>query len=68
MPSVSKKQRRFMGMAKAIKEGKKVPGASAAVKKAAKGMTSTQLSHYAGTKEKGLPMRRKSIKRSKGRK
>lgn len=58
MPATSKKQQRFMGMALATKRGE-MKGASPALKKAAKSMTSKELKKYAGTKHKGLPLRSK---------
>ena len=52
--AVSKKQQRFMGMVNAVKKGKmKAP--SAAVAKAAKGMTKKAAHDFAATKLKGLP-------------
>ena len=47
-----------MGMALATKRGE-MKGASPALKKAAKSMTSKELKKYAGTKQKGLPLRAK---------
>ena len=59
MPAVSKSQRRLMGMAEAVKKGElpadKYPGAA----KVAKSMSLSDLSHYATTKEGGLPERKK---------
>ena len=69
MPAVSKKQRRFMGVVKAAKEGKPVPGASAAIKRAVKAMSMKQVNEFASTKEKGLPVwrnKKRNNKRSKG--
>jgi hypothetical protein len=56
MPAESKKQQQFMGMALAAKRGE-MKGASPAVKKAAKSMSSKELKKYAGTKHKSLPTR-----------
>jgi hypothetical protein len=53
MPSVSKKQQKFMGMVYATKKGKKAP--SKAVAKAAKTITKKQAKDFAATKTKGLP-------------
>ena len=63
MPSKSKKQRRLMGMASAVKSGKlKAP--SAKVKGLAQQMSLKQLTDYAKTKEKKLPEKIKSKKHS----
>ena len=52
-PAVSSKQRRLAGMALAAKEGRGgAPGGMM-------GMSLTDLKHYAGTSEKGLPKRKK---------
>lgn len=57
MPSVSKKQRRSAGMAKAIQEGKmkSKPGTPSA--EMARSMKSSDLKEFATTKEKGLPVK-----------
>ena len=51
--AVSKNQQQFMGMVHAAQKGKKP--ASAAVAKAAKGMTKKAATDFASTKHKGLP-------------
>jgi len=53
--AVSKKQRKFMGMAHAIQKGEKVKGASPELKKVAKSMKPKDTEDFAKTKEKGLP-------------
>lgn len=60
MPSVSKKQRRTAGMARAIQKGemKPVPGSPSA--QMAKSMEASDLREFASTKEKGLPERVKT--------
>jgi len=54
MPAVSKKQQKFMGAELARKR---------AGKKTKTGMSAKQLKEYAGTKTKGLPVKKKSKKR-----
>ena len=54
-PAVSKSQRKAMGMAKAIQEGKMEAKPGSASAKMAE-MDPESLEHYAKTKEKGLPM------------
>lgn len=56
MPSVSKKQRRFMAMA----EHGELPAS-----KMPKGMTKKQMHDFAATPEKGLPLRKKAKKKGK---
>ena len=63
MPAVSKKQRRLMGLALSVKRGKTPKSYSKAATKAARTMSKKQLSHFAKTDEKGLPVRRKRKKR-----
>lgn len=53
--AVSTQQQKFMGMVHAIQKGKKIPGASPELKKAAKGMSKKAAHDYAATKHKGLP-------------
>jgi hypothetical protein len=53
--SVSKAQRKFMGMAHAIQKGEKIKGASPELKKVAKTMKPKDTHDFAVTKEKGLP-------------
>ncbi len=64
MPAVSKSQRRLAGMALAAKEGEgSVPMGGGMMS-----MSVGDLRHYAGTSEKGLPVRKgkkKSVRRKK---
>jgi hypothetical protein len=53
--SVSKAQRKFMGMAHAMQKGEKIKGASPELKKVAKTMKPSDTRDFAATKEKGLP-------------
>jgi hypothetical protein len=53
--AVSKQQQKFMGMVHAMQKGEKVKGASAELKKAAKGMSKKDAKDFASTKHKGLP-------------
>ena len=53
--AVSKQQQKFMGMVHAMQKGEKVKGASAELKKAAKGMSKKAAKDFASTKHKGLP-------------
>ena len=53
--SVSKAQRKFMGMAHAIQKGEKIKGASPELKKVAKTMKPSNTRDFAATKETGLP-------------
>ena len=62
MPSVSKVQRRFMGIVKSIKSGKTKPSYSPGAAKAARTMSTKSIRHYAKTKERGLPLRTKKSK------
>lgn len=62
MPAKSIKQRRFLGIAYAIKKGKLPKSFSPAAAKAARTMKAKALRHYAKTKEKGLPLRKKRKK------
>lgn len=59
MPAKSRSQRRFFGIALGIKRGKTPKKYSKEAAKAAKSMSKKHLSHFAKTKEKGLPVRRK---------
>ncbi len=54
MPSKSKSQQRFFGMVDAYKKGE-LKDASSEVKKAAKGMSMSDVKDFAKTKHKGLP-------------
>lgn len=58
MPAVSKKQRRLMGIAEAIKKGKLKKSFSKKAAEIAKKMKAKALRHFAKTKEKGLPKRK----------
>jgi hypothetical protein len=58
MPAKSKKQRKLMGLA--LHHPEKVRGKNKGVLK----MSKSQLSDFASTKEKGLPMSKKKKKRS----
>ena len=62
MPAKSVKQRRFLGIALAMKKGKTPKSYSPEAAKAAETMSKKALEHFAKTKEKGLPKR----KRKKG--
>ena len=54
MPSKSKAQQRFFGMVDAYKKGE-MKNASSKIKKAAKGMSMSDVKDFAETKHKGLP-------------
>jgi len=64
--SVSKAQRKFMGMAHAIQKGEKIKGASPELKKVAKTMKPSDTRDFAATKEKGLPKKVKKADEGKG--
>jgi hypothetical protein len=64
--SVSKAQRKFMGMAHAIQKGEKIKGASTELKKVAKTMKPSDTRDFATTKEKGLPKKVKKADEGKG--
>lgn len=67
MPSVSRAQRRYMGMVEALKKGElRKPKQMSATRwrrlrrrlqRTAAGMTETQVTHYSRTPEDGLPAR-----------
>lgn len=59
MPAVSKAQRKFLGIALAIKKGKLSKKYSKEAAKAAKSMSAKALKHFAKTKEKNLPKRKR---------
>lgn len=59
MPSVNKKQRRFMGIVRAIQEGKLKGKAGEEAKKVAESMSKQDVKDYASTKEKNLPLKKK---------
>lgn len=64
MPSVSKKQQRFMGMVHAAQKGK-LKNVSPEVKKAAKSIDPDDATHFAETKHKGLPEKVRKKKKAK---
>lgn len=53
--AVSQAQQKFMGMAHAMQKGKRIPGASAELKKVARTMKPSDVKDYAKTPHKGLP-------------
>ena len=56
MPSKSKQQQKFMGMAHALKKGEMKPSdASPELKKVAKSMSDKDVKYFASTSHKGLP-------------
>jgi hypothetical protein len=60
MPAESKKQRKFMGLALAVKRGNVSPDeVSEEVRRAAESMTEEELRDFAKTKESGLPEKKK---------
>ncbi len=59
MPSVSRKQRKFFGMVSAMQAGKKIKGASAELKEAAKTIPEETVNEFSTTPEKGLPVKKK---------
>lgn len=65
MPSKSRQQRKFMGIVRAIQEGK-MKGASKGAEKAAESMSKEDVKDYASTKEKGLPLKKKLAQRKQG--
>jgi len=67
MPAKSKTQRRLMGMAYCVKEGKcklkdLPPNVRDEVKRLSRSMTKQQLRDFAKTKEKGLPRKKRKKK------
>jgi hypothetical protein len=64
--SVSKAQRKFMGMAHAMQKGEKIKGASPELKKVAKTMKPSDTRDFAATKEKDLPKKVKKADEGKG--
>lgn len=58
MPAESKAQRRFLGIALAMKKGKVPKAYSPEAMEAAKSISEKALEHFAKTKEKGLPKRK----------
>lgn len=62
MPAKSKVQRKFMGIALAMKKGKTPKTYSPEAAKAARTMSKKALEHFAETKEKNLPERKKKRK------
>lgn len=61
MPAKSVKMRRFMGIVKGIQSGKTKPSYSAKAAKAARTMSAKAVSHFARTKESGLPEKVKKM-------
>lgn len=59
MPAKSRVQRKFFGIALAIKKGKTPKAYSPEAAKVAKSMSKKALKHFAKTKEKGLPKRKR---------
>lgn len=55
MPAVSKNQRKAMGMARAIQQGKMAPNPGTPSAEIAKSMKPGDVEDFASTKEKGLP-------------
>ena len=53
--SVSQQQQKFFGMVHAMQKGKKIPGASAELKKTAKDMSKSDAKDFAKTRHAGLP-------------
>lgn len=63
MPSVSKSQQRSAGLALAARRGEISPDSlHSAAESMFLSMTITELEHYAGTKHKGLPEKKKGGK------
>lgn len=56
--AVSQAQQKFMGMAHAMQKGKRIPGASAELKKVARTMKPSDVKDFAKTPHKGLPKRK----------
>jgi hypothetical protein len=61
--AVSQQQQKFFGMVHAMQKGKKIPGASAELKKTAKSMSKSDAKDFAKTRHAGLP---KKISEFKG--
>jgi hypothetical protein len=59
LPAKSRSQRKFFGIALAIKKGKTPKSYSPEAAKAAKSMSRKALKHFAKTKESNLPQRKK---------
>lgn len=53
--AVSQAQQKFMGMARALQKGKRIPGASAELKKVARTMDPKDVRDFAKTPHQGLP-------------
>jgi hypothetical protein len=53
--AVSQQQQKFFGMVHAMQKGKKIPGASAELKKTAKDMSKSDAKDFAKTRHAGLP-------------
>jgi hypothetical protein len=56
--AVSQAQQKFMGMAHAMQKGKRIPGASAELKKVVRSMKPSDVKDFAKTSHKGLPKRK----------
>ena len=64
MPAVSKSQQALFGLVKAVKAGKVTPGkVSKNVRDIAKDMSSKEINKFANTKTKGLPDKKKEVKK-----
>lgn len=64
MPAVSKSQQALFGLVKAVKSGKVTPGAvSKNVRDIAKTVSSKEINKFANTKTKGLPDKKKEVKK-----
>lgn len=65
MPAKSRSQRKFFGIALAVKKGKTPKSYSPEATKAAKSMSKKALKHFAKTKEVGLPKRKNPSNKKK---
>ena len=68
MPSKSKRQQRFFGLLKSIREGDTPSGKVRNykdLKEKSKDLTMKQIDDFAGTKHKGLPEQKKKKKKKK---
>ena len=65
MPSVSKKQQKFMGIVRAIQKGEEPAGKfSKDAQDAAKKMKKSSVKKYAKTKHNDLPIKKESLSKS----
>jgi hypothetical protein len=62
--AVSQQQQKFFGMVHAMQKGKKIPGASAELKKTAKNMSKGDAKDFAKTRHAGLPKKISEFKMS----